>query len=30
MDLLEAFLGSNGFMTRRRPVGMLWAWREER
>ncbi len=30
MDALEAFLRSNGFMTGRRPVGMLWAWRDER
>lgn len=29
IDALETFLRSNGFMTRRRPVGMLWAWRGE-
>ena len=30
IDALEAFLRSKGFMTGRRPVGMLWAWREGR
>jgi FkbM family methyltransferase len=30
IDSLESFLRSNGFKTRRRPVGMLWAWRGER
>jgi len=29
IDALEAFFRSNGFLTRRRPVGMLWAWRGE-
>ena len=27
IDALEAFLRQQGFSTRRRPVGMLWAWR---
>jgi FkbM family methyltransferase len=27
IDALEAFLNQQGFFTRRRPVGMLWAWR---
>lgn len=27
IDALEAFLRRQGFQTRRRPVGMLWAWR---
>ena len=27
IDALEAFLKQQGFLTRRRPVGMLWAWR---
>jgi len=27
VDALDAFLRANGFNTRRRPVGMLWAWR---
>ncbi len=27
IDALDAFLRANGFCTRRRPVGMLWAWR---
>lgn len=30
IDALETFLCNNGFKTRRRPVGMLWAWREGR
>jgi len=30
IDTLEAFLRASGFMTRRRPVGMLWGWRDER
>jgi FkbM family methyltransferase len=30
IDALEAFLRLNGFETRRRPVGMLWAWRRGR
>ncbi len=28
IDALETFLKTSGFKTRRRPVGMLWAWRE--
>jgi FkbM family methyltransferase len=27
IDVLEGFLNQQGFFTRRRPVGMLWAWR---
>jgi FkbM family methyltransferase len=27
IDALEVFLQRHGFFTRRRPVGMLWAWR---
>jgi FkbM family methyltransferase len=27
IDALETFLRTNGFKTRKRPVGMLWAWR---
>ena len=27
IDALEAFLRRHGFLTRRRPVGMFWAWR---
>jgi len=27
IDALEGFLKQQGFFTRRRPVGMLWAWR---
>ncbi len=27
IDALEKFFRQNGFITRRRPVGMLWAWR---
>jgi FkbM family methyltransferase len=27
IDALEKFLRQSGFFTRRRPVGMLWAWR---
>jgi FkbM family methyltransferase len=30
IDALEMFLRKKGFKTRRRPVGMLWAWREGR
>jgi len=30
IDALEPYLRKMGFKTRRRPVGMLWAWREER
>ena len=30
IDALEAFLRAAGFATRQRPVGMLWAWREEK
>ncbi|MCG2740378.1 MAG: FkbM family methyltransferase [Syntrophaceae bacterium] len=30
IDALEAFLRAAGFLTRQRPVGMLWAWREEK
>jgi FkbM family methyltransferase len=30
IDALETFLRKMGFKTRRRPVGMLWAWREGR
>jgi len=30
IDSLETFLRASGFKTRRRPVGMLWAWREGR
>jgi len=30
IEALEAFLCKSGFKTRRRPVGMLWAWREGR
>jgi hypothetical protein len=26
IEALEAFLRKQGFSTRRRPVGMLWAW----
>jgi hypothetical protein len=26
IEALEAFLRERGFSTRRRPVGMLWAW----
>jgi hypothetical protein len=28
IDALDTFLKASGFKTRRRPVGMLWAWRE--
>lgn len=28
IDALDAFLRAGGYKTRRRPVGMLWAWRE--
>jgi hypothetical protein len=28
IEALEAFLRGQGFSTRRRPVGMLWAWRK--
>lgn len=28
IDSLEAYLNKRGFATRRRPVGMLWAWRK--
>jgi FkbM family methyltransferase len=28
IDALEAYLMRAGFVTRRRPVGMLWGWRE--
>lgn len=28
IQALEAYLGEKGFRTRRRPVGMLWAWRD--
>jgi FkbM family methyltransferase len=28
IESLEAFFRSNSFYTRRRPVGMLWAWRK--
>jgi FkbM family methyltransferase len=27
IEILESFLRGQGFSTRRRPVGMLWAWR---
>ncbi len=27
IEALEAFLKQQGFLTRRRPIGMLWAWR---
>ena len=27
IEAMEAFLRKQGFLTRRRPVGMLWAWR---
>jgi FkbM family methyltransferase len=27
IDALESFLNQQGFLTRRRPVGLLWAWR---
>ena len=30
IDALESFLGQQGFSTRRRPVGMLWAWRRSK
>jgi len=29
IDALEAFFRREGFYTRRRPVGMLWAWRHK-
>jgi FkbM family methyltransferase len=29
IDALEAFFRQQGFYTRRRPVGMLWAWRRK-
>ena len=29
IDALESFLNHMGFLTRRRPVGMLWAWRDK-
>jgi FkbM family methyltransferase len=29
IEALEAFLHTRGFETRRRPVGMLWAWRKD-
>ncbi len=29
IDALDKFLRTNGFKTRWRPVGMLWAWRED-
>jgi FkbM family methyltransferase len=28
IEALEIFLRQQGFLTRRRPVGMLWAWRD--
>jgi hypothetical protein len=28
IDSLEAYLNEQGFTTRRRPVGMLWAWQK--
>lgn len=28
IDSLEAYLNKQGFVTRRRPVGMLWAWQK--
>jgi FkbM family methyltransferase len=28
IDSLEAYLNEQGFTTRRRPVGMLWAWKK--
>jgi hypothetical protein len=27
IEALEAFFRKQGFITRRKPVGMLWAWR---
>ena len=30
IEALEAFLGKQGFITRRKPVGMLWAWRRSK
>jgi FkbM family methyltransferase len=30
IDAMEEYLKKAGFVTRRRPVGMLWAWREEK
>jgi FkbM family methyltransferase len=29
IETLESFLRGQGFSTRRRPVGMLWAWRDK-
>jgi FkbM family methyltransferase len=29
IESLEAYLNEQGFTTRRRPVGMLWAWKKE-
>jgi FkbM family methyltransferase len=28
IEAMEAFLRKQGFLTRRKPVGMLWAWRQ--
>jgi FkbM family methyltransferase len=30
IEVMEAFLRKQGFLTRRRPVGMLWAWRRSK
>jgi FkbM family methyltransferase len=30
IETLESFLRGQGFSTRRRPVGMLWAWRKSK
>ncbi len=30
IDALESFFRKQGFFTRRRPVGMLWAWRKRK
>jgi len=30
IESMEAFLRKQGFLTRRRPVGMLWAWRKSK
>ena len=30
IDALETFLRKQGFSARRKPVGMLWAWRKSK
>jgi hypothetical protein len=30
IETMEAFLRKQGFVTRRKPVGMLWAWQRSK